>query len=181
MALIFEMWVECNNEADAERQKKHFDGLSFTLLDGFEVSWTTEIERTSSMTSGVSIWSKQLSDKGVRTVEDAVNMSECGVRLYHHLLSAPDFLFAHAAVEANIPASQITDFFTAQQGGFNTCSLHCVLHEKLAQQFEPLGFFREFRPGYVWNRYYGEWYRPLGSNDHPELLLLKQQLLQNNS
>lgn len=178
MALVFQMLVECENERDTERQKSHFEGLSFTLLTGREVFWTTEVETHSSGTFIITVWSEQLGLYGVRTVEDAVIMSECGVRLYHHLRSAPKFLFARVAVESNITSSQIADYLLAQPGGFHTCHLNgCVLHEKLTRRFEPLSFFREFRPSYVWNGYWGEDYRPLGSNDHPELLRLDQQLL----
>lgn len=177
----FELWVECSNVEEAERQAQHFTGLGFTLLSGLAVTWQLEINPRHLeyvKAFGVTLRSPQLSRYGVRTVQDAVDMSESGVRLYHHLLTAPEFLFARAALELTlIPSAELDDFFELQAGGFHTCGFSCVLSQQLAQRFEPLRFFNEFRPGYVWNGYHGEEYRPLGSSDNPRLLILRQELL----
>lgn len=177
MAIIFELWVECETKEQTEAVAQHFEGLSFTLLSGLEVTWQIVVEEIVSGTSGVSLWSQQLSPYGVRTVQDAVDMSECGIRLCHHLLSAPEFLFARVAVESNLSAQQLTDYFTPQPDGFRTTRLDCILHDKLAQELGPLRWFRQFRPGYVWNGYAGEDYRPLDSNDNEQLWQLKKELL----
>ena len=87
-------------------------------------------------------------------------------------------MFARAALEpTNIPAAELGDYFELQGSGFHTCGFSCVLNQQLAQRFEPLRFFGEFRPGYVWNGYGGEEYHPLGSNDNRQLYPLYQQLL----
>lgn len=177
MAIIFELWIECETKEQTEAQAQHFEGLSFTLLSGLEVSWQLVVEEIVSGTSGISLWSHQLSAYGVRTVQDAVDMSECGIPLCHHLLSAPEFLFARVAVESHIPAQQLTEFFTTGPDGFRTTRLDCILHDTLAQELGPLRFFRQFRPGYVWNDYSGVDYRPLGSNDNEQLWQLKKELL----
>ena len=177
MAIIFELWVECESEAQSEKHISHFEGLKFTLLSGLNVSWKTRIERTYSGTAGIEVWSPQLSNFGIVTVQDAIEMSECGIRLYHHLLSAPDFQFAYIAFNPSICVAEIGDYLSLMADGSRSCSFSCVLNDKLVQQIGPLNFFQPFRSGYLWTDYQGESYYPLGSGDHRELLLLKQQLL----
>ena len=179
----FEIWVECNDAEEAERQAQHFTGLHFRLLSDLDVTWQLETNPKHLdyvQAYGVALRSPQLSRAGIRTVQDAVDMSECGVRLYHHLLTAPDFLFARVALEPTlIPSAELSDYFELQASGFHTCGFSCVLSQQLAHRFEPLRFFGEFRPGYVWNGYRGEEYRPLGSNDNQQLYPLYRQLLPN--
>ena len=177
----FELWVECSTSEEAKSQAQYFEGLHFTLLCGLKVTWTLDVNPKHldyAKAFGVTIRSPQLSRYGIRTVQDAVDMSECGIRLYHHLLTAPEFLFARVALEPTLlPSAEISDYFEQQSNGFRTCGLSCVLNHKLAQQFEPLQFFREFRCGYLWNGYYGEEYRPLGSNDNKQLWPMRTELL----
>ncbi len=177
MAIIFELVVECETKEQAEKQFSHFEGLTFTLLSGLKVSLQTSIQQTDSGTSTLEVSSPQLNGWGVCTVQDAVDMSECGVRLYHHLLSAPDFQFAYIGFNPSICVAELGDYLSLSSDGYRSCSFSCVLDDKVAQKFEPLGFFQPFRPGYVWNGYVGEAYHPLFSNAHPELLRLKRQLL----
>ena len=174
----FELWIECDNAEEAERQAQHFSGLHFTLLNGNTVAWDLEVNPKYLAAFGVTLRSPQLSRYGIRTAQDAIDMSESGVRLYHHLLTAPEFLFARAAVEPTlITTAELADFFELQAGGFYTCPFSCVLSQRLAERIGPLRFFREFRSGYVWNDYHGEAYHPLGSNDNPQLLRLQRELL----
>ena len=176
MAITFELWVECESREQAEKHIPHFDGLTFTLLSGLEVSWKSGIDAMWTET-GVEVWSSQLNNWGICTVQDAVDVSECGIRLYHHLLTAPNFDFAYTAWNPNISVAEMEDYFSVSPDGHRSCNFACVLSERLAEKFSPLRGFQPFRPGYVWRDYNGEDYTPLGSNDHPELSRLKRQLL----
>ncbi len=177
MAIIFELWIECENRKQAEKHISHFDGLAFTLLSGLEISWKSGIDAMCPETPGVEVWSSELSSFGVRDVQDAIDITECGIRLYHHLLSAPEFQFAYTAFNPNVCVAELGDYFSRSPDGYRSCQFSCVLNDELAQKFAPLRFFQPFRPGYLWREYLGEDYRPLGSNDHPELSRLKRQLL----
>lgn len=117
MAIIFELWVECENKEQAEKHIPHFDGLTFTLLSGLEVSWKSGIDAMYPETPGVEVWSSQLSGFGVRGVQDAVDITECGIRLYHHLLSAPEFQFAYTAFNPNVCVAELGDYFSLSLDG----------------------------------------------------------------
>jgi hypothetical protein len=47
--------------------------------------------------------------------------------------------------------------------------VECVVDEALFKQLGSPNFFFPFRKGYLWNRYRGERYEPLHSNDQERL------------
>ncbi|MEO6568242.1 MAG: hypothetical protein ABIO94_05720 [Opitutaceae bacterium] len=126
------------------------------------------------------IWSRELSRYGVRTVEDATESSEAGIRLYHHLHSAPPFQFARVAWEAELIAlADLGDWLRPTGAGKIQLTLNCVLTQGAYEKLGSPDAFVPFRPGYVWNRYYGELYRPLGSADQSKLNGVFRQLFPN--
>ena len=177
MAIIFELFIECETNEAADQQVAHFAGQSFLLPSGREAFWKSNIEKASAETWEVYVWSDQLDHWGICTLEDAVNATECGIRFYHRLLSAPDFLFARAGFNPCCPAAEISDFFETGSDGSRSCPFTCVLSDTLAEALGPLQSFKPFRPGYVWNEYRGENYWPLGGLDHRELQVLYKELL----
>ena len=177
MAIIFELYVECETKEQADRQAAHFAGLSFLLPCGREVFWKSNIEKADLETWEVYVWSDQLDHWGICTLEDTVNATECGIRFYHRLLSAPDFLFAYTGFNPCCPAAELADFLSLNSDGSRSCPFTCVLSDTLAKALGPLRSFKPFRPGYVWNEYQGENYWPLGSLDHRELQALYRELL----
>ena len=177
MAIIFELFVECETREGAERQARHFEDLSFALPDGSTPAWQCYSEQTYSGTWSVEVSSPQLGEGGGSTVQDALEMSECGIRLYHHLLTAPEFIYAYTGFNPCCPVAELGDFLSEGADGLRSCPFTCVLGDAQAQAVGPLRSFTPFRPGYVWNTYRGEEYRPLGSFDHPELRTLSKQLL----
>jgi hypothetical protein len=166
--VTFEMWTECSTEAACAALMKHFSGLEMALLTGRTVSWNPALEP--GQVVATTVWSPELSRHGVRTVEDALETTECGIRLYHHLKTGPQFRFARVAWEAgNIPAAELGEYVTRQPDGRSSFDLQCVLDDELYRQLgSPVGYV-PFRDGYWWKRYMGERYLPLYSNDQQRL------------
>jgi hypothetical protein len=162
--VIFEMWAECSTEAACAALMAHFSGLEMALLTGRTVSWNAAYEPGQLLAMTVS--SSHLSKHGVRTVQDALEATECGVRLYHHLKAGPEFRFARVAFEASlVPATDLGEYVAKQPDGRSHLDLQCVLHDELYRQLgSPVGCV-PFRDGYWWRRYGGERYHPLLSND----------------
>ena len=165
--MTFEMWTECSTEAACAALMKHFSGLEMALLTGRTVSWKPALEP--GQVVAMTVWSPELGRYGVRTVEDALETTECGIRLYHHLKTGPQFRFARVAWEAgNIPAAEVGEYVT-QLGGRSSLDLQCVLDDELYRQLGSPAGYVSFRDGYWWSRYMGERYLPLYSNDQQRL------------
>ena len=177
MALIFELWAECRDSQGLSRLAEHFCGVSHTLLSGRTIAWAPAIVGPPHYVPGLSVCMPGLSNRGVRTVSDALEVTEAGLRAYHHLLGAPPFCYARVEWEAaNIPMSDLPDFVSTLATGERRLSLSCVTDSALWEELGRPMDFTPFRPGYVWRPYGGESYRPLGSNDHPELWRLRNEL-----
>ena len=178
MAIIFHLWAECKDEEGILRFASHFTGLTHMLLNGKEITWTVHLENPCTDTAAVTVSSKDLSPYGVRTVQDALETTEAGLRLYHHLKTAPEFRFARIDWEAEIiPMVDLPDFVETGADGSRRLNLDCVVDEQLYRRLGSPLFFHPFREGYWWHRYGGEYYRPLYSNDQVALNELCRQLL----
>jgi hypothetical protein len=179
MAIIFELWAECRDDEGARRLVEHFDGLSHTLLTGKTITWSAGVDQVWGIPSAVSIYSLDLSRRGVCSLTDALEATEGGLRLLHHLMAAPDFRYARLDWEAGcIPMAELPEWVTTRADGRDRdLNIQCVIDETLWVALgQPLDM-PPFRPGYRWKRYQGEVYRPLGSVDHPELRHLRETLL----
>jgi hypothetical protein len=176
MAIVFEMWIECKDQKDLDRVADHFDGLQHKLLNGRIITWIADVtDRTGAL--GVAIASEQLSASGVRTIQDVLETSEAGIRLYHHLKTGPEFRFARVAWEAEIiTANELPEYVDALATGEFRLGLECVLVDTLYRNLGSPTYFYPFREGYWWNRYHGEHYYPLFSNDQVALNDLCRQL-----
>ncbi len=89
MAVVFEMWVECETPAHSERLVPHFNGLRYTLVTGRVVTWQAGIDHENAL--AVSVVPLELNQYGVSTERDLIEQQESALRLYHRLLSAPRF------------------------------------------------------------------------------------------
>src|SRR5262249_53535816 len=126
---------------------------------------------------GISVWSRDLSNTGVHSVESALETTEAGLRLYQRLKTAPPFRFARAAWEAgNVPARDLPDYMTTYGEGKRRLDVDCVLDEALYRSLGSPEFCYPFRDGYWWTRYRGETYRPLYSSDQGPLNGLCREL-----
>jgi hypothetical protein len=166
--VILEMWAECRTEAACAALMKHFSDLEMALLTGRTASWNAAVEP--GQVAAMTVSSSELSRRGIRTVQDVLEATECGIRLYHHLKAGPQFRFARVAWEAsNMPAAELGQYVTRQPDGPSNLDLQCVLHDELYQQLGSPAGFVSFRDGYWWRRYMGERYSPLYSNDQRRL------------
>ena len=177
MAIVFELFVECEAKEQADRQAAHFAGQSFSLPSVCEAFWKSSVEQTYSGTWSVEVWCDQLDHWGICTLQDALEATECGIRFYHRLLTTPGFLYAYTGFNPCCPAAELTDSLKVNSDGSRSCPFTCVLSDALAQTLGPLRSFKPFRPGYIWNEYQGENYWPLGSRDQPALQALSKRLL----
>lgn len=170
MAIIFDIYIECATPEELAAIKSHFEGLTLELQTGKKTYW----QYSPGDTEGVhacSLWSPQLSRAAVRTLTDAIECTEAGIRLYQHLHQGPDFHFARVAWEATlIEASYLEDFMEWEENsGDCRLTIQCVFTEALFEKLGKPKFCKAFRPGYVWTGYRGEEYHPLGSNDQHQL------------
>lgn len=170
MPIVFEMWVESDTDEQRAALTNHFDGLKTDLLTGRSVTW--RVSHPYSESKGIGISSDDLTNCGVSTVEDVLETTECGIRLYSHLKSGPDFAFARVAMEAeNIPAGELPDYVELLLDR-PYLTLECALHKTLFEKLGSPAGFRPFRENYFWNPYRGETYRPLWSKDQRQLAQL---------
>lgn len=162
------MWVECTTQDDRAALVKHFDGFQCALITGrqiicqaFPVKW---------LATALTVECKNISPTGIRNLQDALETTELGLRLYGHLKCGPSFRFARVAWEAEyVQLAELSDYLVPMMPGECRLTLQCVVDEALYKQLGSPQFFSPFRPGYLWTRYYGESYKPLCSSDQPAL------------
>ncbi len=182
MAVIFELWAECKDEASLYKLKAHFDDLHYTLLTGRTIGFGTEI--TTVGVRGLIVSSFQLGNGyGVESLKDALEATEAGLFLYHRLKTAPNFRFAHVGWDAenHDTSDNLLEYVETMQDGRNRwAGFECVIDDELYEQLgSPISFW-QFREGYWWQKFLGETYTPLFSTDQNELRELCEQLLPNN-
>jgi hypothetical protein len=138
-----------------------------TLLTGRTISWrASEADSPTAMVAST----PDLSSYGIRTLQEALECTESGIRLYRHLKDGPAFKFARVAWEAElVPLAELGDYVA--RIGKDECRLEieCVVDESRYRQLGSPQFCYPFRDGYFWTRYHGERYMPLYSNDQNEL------------
>lgn len=174
MAIIFDIYIECATPEELGAIKSHFEGLTLELQTGKTTHWVFQSDRNLQASEGVhacSLYSPQLSNWAVRTVTDAIECTEAGIRLYRHLQQGPDFQFARVAWEATFIGGWELEDWLEPLGdtGETRLELECVFTEARYEQLGKPNYCKAFRPGYVWTGYRGEVYRPLWSSDQKEL------------
>ena len=168
MAIVFELWAECSTKSDCTDLVNHFKGLQMTLLTGRTISWrASEADSPTAMVAS----SPDLSSYSTRTLQDALECTESGIRLYRHLKNGPAFKFARVAWEAELVQLAELGDYVARTGKDDECrfEIECVVDESLYRQLGSPQFCYPFRDGYFWTRYRGERYMPLYSNDQNKL------------
>jgi hypothetical protein len=114
--------------------------------------------------------SSELSRSGVRELQDAVEATESGLRLYHHLQHGPPFRFARVAWEAeNVPMAELRDYTEDCMPGEKLLRIECAMDDALYRDIGSPSNCYPFRDGYRWTRYSGETYKPLYSSDAASL------------
>lgn len=182
MAIIFQLWAECKDEANLYKLKEHFHNLEHTLLTGSVIRFRADIENNDER--GLCVWSPQICGNGygIETLKDTLEATEAGIFLYHRLRNAPDFCFAHVGWDAeNRTSIDLPEYVhIGLDGRKHWAGLECVIDDELFKELgSPLSFW-QFREGYWWRKYQGETYNPLSGADQDELRQLCEYLLPNN-
>lgn len=179
MSIVFELYIECLGKVDAENIASYFSNVTLKLLSGVTASMSVTQQLSESGAFGVVVFPNVGGLRGVRILQDAIDCTEAGLRLYKHLQEAPKFDFAHVGIEAEQTSMDDLPNYIHAIGvpeGAIWMDFQCVISNNLYKKLGCPKYFREFRPGYMWNRYYGERYSPLFSNDQEDLNSICKQL-----
>ncbi len=165
MAIVFELWVECATDTDCDNLIKHFDGHSATLLSGRSDLLQGRDCYVYSQGTAMRVWSPDCHAAGL---QGALDLTESGLRLYHHLKNTPPFRYGRVAWEAGcVPMADLEHWVQEIKPGECRLEVECVMDEALYAQLGQPRFCYPFRDGYWWTRYQGQAYSPLQSNDQP--------------
>ena len=158
MAWLFSLSAECGVEqATAEQFAHHFDRISWVLSNGGQSQSRSGIFQDIEQNWWCRIYPSSISEQGIDAPETAYLMTELGLLLYQHLRSAPVFRYALVGVEVDefrTYSELLTDSSTLAFPGL-------VLANPVWQTVGSPPVFRAFSPGYVWQPYEGEVYKPL--------------------
>lgn len=179
--VIFGLWAECDDEIGLGKLREHFHEQKFKLLKGREIRFHAAVENSDVLGLNVSP-SIYGSGRGIESLQEALEATEAGIFLYHHLRSAPDFKFAYIGWNADASTSlDLTEDVTAwKDGRLGWPGCECVLNDELYKELGSPVPFWQFRKGYWWQKYSGEKYTPLHSSDQESLNELCERLLPGN-
>src|SRR5262245_25095793 len=132
MAIVFGLWIECGEERDRHQVARHFDGFTHPVLTGRTLEWRARVVGPPSYPKGVAVGSGSLSNSSVRTLQDALEATESGLRLYAHLKQGPAFRFARVGWDPEtVEMAELRDFVTRSASGESALSVECVMHDSL--------------------------------------------------
>lgn len=158
MTWAFSLSAECGAEqVAAEQFAQHFDGLSWVLSEGLQSQCKTAIFHDSEENWWCRVCPTTLSGVGIDTPDIAYTMTELGIFLYQRLRSAPSFRYALVGVEVDEFRTYLE--LTTEISAPSFPGL--VLAETVWRSLRDSTSFRPFSPGYVWQPYEGEVYKPL--------------------
>jgi hypothetical protein len=155
---IFSLSAECGGEqAVAVAFSQHFQNVSWALSNGLQSKCCTTVFQDIDEHWWCRVCPSGVSEMGIEEPNAAYLMTELGILLYQQLQSAPAFRYALVGLE-------IDEFRThrellAESAGQLLPGL--VLSEATWQMMASPTTFRAFSPGYVWQPYEGEVYKPL--------------------
>lgn len=177
MAIFFELWAECKDEQGIAALVHHFKGFKPVLLSRREITFSVDIAEEPPGIYAMVVYSRDLSNLGVRTFQDSMETTEVGLQLYYHLKNGPDFRYARVAWDAeNNTSLALPDFVKTNHSGEKRFAIECVVDNEVYKQLGKPRNCYPFREGYWWTRYHGESYCPLYSNDQESLNELCRKL-----
>lgn len=158
MAWVFSLSVECGSDKNAaEHFSTHFNAVSWTLSNDACFQGHTTVFQDIDDNWWCRVCPDRLSEIGIESPDSAYLMTELGILLYQYLKSAPTYRFALVGVE-------VDEFRTYSELLDDALDLDfpgLVLSDTLWQSIDQPSTFRPFSPGYVWQPYEGEVYKPL--------------------
>ncbi len=157
MAIIFELFIECESPEAGDAMRAYFAKPSTTLRGGRRINW--QIGRGEPPIY-LTLWSEQLGRFGIDSFQRAVDMSECGIDLANQLLNAPDFILARIGLEVDgyTRLDFLADF---REEGVAWVPEGMIISTEFWEELGNPPGLSDFRPGYLWKKYEGESARPV--------------------
>ena len=174
----FGLWAECESEESLQQLGSHFHNLEYSLLTGRKIHFSAAIINEEAR--GLEVIAREICEhgKGIGTLQETLEATETGIFLYHKLLDAPDFRFAHVGFDAYKTTSHfLFESVYTMNNGERWVAAECVVSEQLYNQLGAPRSLRDFRRGYKWRWYKGETYSPLFSEDQEALIELNKKML----
>jgi hypothetical protein len=158
MAWVFSLSAECGPEqATAARFSQHFENLAWVLSNGVRCQCRTTIFQDIDENWWCRVCPSGVSEIGIEAPDSAYLMTELGILLYQHLRSAPAFRYALVGVEVD----EFSTYSELPKESLDLSLPGLVLSDVTWQAMTSPSTFRPFSPGYVWQPYEGEVYKPL--------------------
>lgn len=158
MAWVFSLSAECGLQREAaERFATHFEDVSWVLSNGVRSQCRTATFQDIDESWWCRVSPSGISEIGIEAPDSAYLMTESGISLYQRLRTAPNFRYALAGLEVD----EFRTFDELLSEAFNLSFPGLVLSATTWQSMESPPTFRPFSPGYVWQPYEGESYKPL--------------------
>ncbi|MGB3295536.1 MAG: hypothetical protein WBB01_21340 [Phormidesmis sp.] len=158
MAWIFSLSAECGSQREAaEKFARHFEDISWVLSNGVHSQCRTTIFQDIDENWWCRVSPSGVSEIGIEAPDSAYLMTESGILLYQHLRAAPNFRYALAGLEVD----EFRTFDELLSEPLNLSFSGLVLSNTVWQSIASPPTFRIFSPGYVWQPYEGEIYKPL--------------------
>ena len=158
MAWVFSLSVECGpNRDSAEQISTHFDAVAWNLSNNVCFQCNTAVFQDVDDNWWCRVCPDSLSEIGIESADSAYLMTELGILLYQRLKSVSNYRFALVGVE-------VDEFRTYSELLDDAPDLDIpglVVTDTLWQSTGQSSTFRPFSPGYVWQPYEGEVYKPL--------------------
>ncbi len=158
MAWAFSLSTECGAEQGAAEQfAQHFNGLSLVLLNGFQSQCHAAIFQDLEENWWCRVCPDAIHTVGIDAPNIAYQMTELGILLYQRLQSSPLFRYALVGVEVD----EFRTYSELSAEPLSSSFSGLVLAETTWRSLGASPLFRPFSPGYVWQPYEGEVYKPL--------------------
>ena len=184
MAYIFELAAECGpDRQQAEMFETFFRNFSFELITGKVSVCYTEISQDQELNWWVEVVPSSITPGGIASsLEDAIDFSESGFRLYTQLLSAPPFRFALVDVEISMFISYSALLNIDTQKPFPLTYDGFVLDERIWKELGQPKSFSSFGNSHKWRQYRGHRYSPLeGNHEYAKKLRRLRDTLDNKN
>ena len=175
MTWKFSLSAECgSDQISGEHFAEHFEELSWTFSNGLQSQCHTAVFQDIDGGWWCQAYPDNISEVGIDRSDTAYQMTELGILLYQRLQSAPPFRYALVGLE-------VDEFRTYNELISETTVPSfpgLVMAKAVWELLGASNVFRPFSPGYVWQPYEGEVYKPLTvspdlKNKFSELLTLK--------
>jgi hypothetical protein len=155
MALIFSLSIECGSRSNADALSSHFDRLHGDISKNPAYTCTTSSIGITESGWWCNVYPDTKRRSGICSKQDADEMTEFALHLYHHLTKAPPYRYAIAGVEVEGFRDYdelIEDLLTYPEdplGGL-------VINREIWEETGSNPAFRDFSKGYYWIPYTGE-------------------------